>query len=136
MATNIFINLPVADLEASKAFFGKLGFSFNAQFTDETAAAMVIDENIFSMLLTHEKFKQFSPKPIADAKAVSEVLIAISRDSREAVTELFDKAMAAGGTEARPGDDYGFMVSKAFADLDGHIWEVMWMDPSYVQAAE
>ncbi|HWU18600.1 MAG TPA: VOC family protein [Devosia sp.] len=133
MATNIFINLPVADLEASKAFFGKLGFSFNPQFTDETAAAMVIEENIFSMLLTHEKFKQFTPKTIADAKTVSEVLIAISRDSREAVGELFDKAIAAGGTQVRPGDDYGFMVSKAFADLDGHIWEVVWMDPSYVQ---
>ena len=133
MATNIFINLPVADLEASKTFFGMLGFSFNPQFTDETAAAMVIDENIFSMLLTHEKFKQFTPKAIADAKTSSEVLIAISRDSREAVGELFDKAIAAGGTEVRPGDDYGFMVSKAFADLDGHIWEVMWMDPNYVQ---
>lgn len=133
MATNIFINLPVADLEASKTFFGKLGFSFNPQFTDETAAAMVIDENIFSMLLTHEKFKQFTPKAIADAKTSSEVLIAISRDSREAVSELFDKAIAAGGTEVRPGDDYGFMVSKAFADLDGHIWEVVWMDPNYVQ---
>jgi predicted lactoylglutathione lyase len=136
MATNIFINLPVADLEASKAFFGKLGFTFNPQFTDETAAAMVIDENIFSMLLTHEKFKQFTPKAIADAKTVSEVLIAISRDSREAVGELFDKAIAAGGTQVRPGDDYGFMVSKAFADLDGHIWEVVWMDPSAVQAGE
>lgn len=133
MATNIFVNLPVADLEASKAFFGKLGFTFNPQFTDETAAAMVIDENIFSMLLTHEKFRQFTPKAIADARAVSEVLIAISRDSREAVAELFDKAIAAGGSEVRPGDDYGFMVSKAFADLDGHIWEVMWMDPNYVQ---
>lgn len=133
MATNIFINLPVADLEASKAFFGKLGFTFNPQFTDETAAAMVIEENIFSMLLTHEKFKQFTPKTIADAKTVSEVLIAISRDSREAVGDLFDKAIAAGGTQVRPGDDYGFMVSKAFADLDGHIWEVVWMDPSYVQ---
>ena len=133
MATNIFINLPVADLEASKTFFGKLGFSFNPQFTDETAAAMVIDENIFSMLLTHEKFKQFTPKAIADAKTSSEVLIALSRDSREAVGELFDKAIAAGGTEVRPGDDYGFMVSKAFADLDGHIWEVVWMDPNYVQ---
>ena len=136
MATNIFINLPVADLEASKAFFGKLGFTFNPQFTDETAAAMVIDENIFSMLLTHEKFRQFTPKTIADARTTSEVLIAISRDSREAVGELFDKAITAGGTQVRPGDDYGFMMSKAFADLDGHIWEVMWMDPNYVQAGE
>ncbi len=133
MATNIFVNLPVADLEASKTFFGKLGFTFNAQFTDETAAAMVIDENIFSMLLTHEKFAQFTPKTIADARTTSEVLIALSRDSKEAVIELFDKAIAAGATETRPGDDYGFMMSRAFSDLDGHIWEIMWMDPSFVQ---
>ena len=133
MATNIFVNLPVADLPASKAFFEALGFAFNPQFTDETAAAMVIDDNIYSMLLTHEKFRQFTPRAIADAKATSEVLIAISRDSREAVTALFDKAIAAGGKEVRPGDDYGFMMSKAFSDLDGHIWEVMWMDPAHVE---
>lgn len=133
MATNIFINLPVADLEASKAFFGKLGFTFNPQFTDETAAAMVIDTNIFAMLLTHEKFREFTPLPIADAKAATQMLIAISRDSREAVTALFDKAIVAGGRQVRPGDDHGFMMSKAFADLDGHIWEVMWMDPNYVE---
>ena len=133
MATNIFVNLPVRNLDASKAFFGALGFTFNAQFTDETAAAMVIDENIFSMLLTHEKFAQFTSKTIADAHTSSEVLIALSRDSKEAVIALFDKAIAAGATEARPGDDYGFMMSRAFSDLDGHIWEIMWMDPSFVQ---
>ena len=133
MATNIFVNLPVRDLDASKAFFGALGFTFNAQFTDETAAAMVIDTNIFAMLLTHEKFAQFTPKTIADAHTSSEVLIALSRDSKEAVIELFDKAIVAGATEARPGDDYGFMMSRAFSDLDGHIWEIMWMDPSFVQ---
>ena len=135
MATNIFINLPVADLPAARAFYKQLGFSINPQFTDETAAAVVIDDNIFSMLLTHEKFKQFTPKAIADATQVSEVLVAISRDSREAVTELFDKAIAAGGKQVRPGDDYGFMMSKAFSDLDGHIWEVMWMDPAHVMPA-
>ena len=133
MATNIFVNLPVRDLDASKAFFGALGFTFNAQFTDETAAAMVIDTNIFAMLLTHEKFAQFTAKTIADAHTSSEVLIALSRDSKEAVIELFDKAIVAGATEARPGDDYGFMMSRAFSDLDGHIWEIMWMDPSFVQ---
>ncbi|KKC37725.1 hypothetical protein WH87_08395 [Devosia epidermidihirudinis] len=133
MATNIFVNLPVIDLDASKAFFEKLGFAFNPQFTDETAAAMVIDSNIFAMLLTHDKFRQFTPKAIADAKTTSEVLIALSRDSRDAVNDLFDKAIAAGATEARPGDDYGFMMSKAFSDLDGHIWEIMWMDPANVQ---
>ncbi|MDB5536572.1 MAG: Glyoxalase-like domain protein [Devosia sp.] len=133
MATNIFVNLPVRNLEASKTFFGALGFAFNAQFTDETAAAMVIDENIFAMLLTHEKFAQFTPKTIADAHTSSEVLIALSRDSKDAVIALFDKAIAAGATQARPGDDYGFMMSRAFSDLDGHIWEIMWMDPSFVQ---
>ena len=135
MATNIFVNLPVAHLDASKAFFGKLGFAFNPQFTDDTAAAMVIEENIFAMLLTHEKFAQFTPKTIADARTTSEVLIALSRDSKEGVAELFDKAIAAGGLEVRPADDYGFMVSRAFSDLDGHIWEIMWMDPSYVQGS-
>jgi predicted lactoylglutathione lyase len=133
MATNIFVNLPVRDLDASKAFFAKLGFTFNAQFTDDTAAAMVIDTNIFSMLLTHEKFAQFTSKTIADAHTSSEVLIALSRDSKDAVIALFDKAIAAGATQARPGDDYGFMMSRAFSDLDGHIWEIMWMDPSFVQ---
>jgi hypothetical protein len=133
MATGIFVNLPVADLGVSKAFFEKLGFSFNPQFTDHTAAAMVIEENIYAMLLTHEKFRQFTPRAIADAKSTTEVLIALSRDSREAVAELFDKAIAAGGAEARPGDDYGFMTSKAFCDPDGHIWEVFWMDPNHVQ---
>jgi uncharacterized protein len=135
MATNIFVNLPVANLDASKAFFGKLGFAFNPQFTDETAAAMVIEENIFAMLLTHEKFAQFTPKTIADARTTSEVLIALSRDSKDGVHEMFDKAIAAGGLEVRPADDYGFMVSRAFSDLDGHIWEIMWMDPSYVQGS-
>ena len=135
MATNIFVNLPVANLDASKAFFGTLGFAFNPQFTDETAAAMVIEENIFAMLLTHEKFAQFTPKTIADARTTSEVLIALSRDSKDAVNDFFNKAIAAGGLEVRPADDYGFMVSRAFSDLDGHIWEIMWMDPSYVQGS-
>jgi predicted lactoylglutathione lyase len=133
MPTNIFVNLPVADLDAAKVFFGKLGFTFNAQFTDETAAAMVISDTIYAMLLTHEKFKAFTPKAIADARTSSEVLIAISRDSREAVHTMVDAALAAGATEARPADDYGFMMSRAFNDLDGHIWEIMWMDPAAVQ---
>ena len=135
MTTKIFVNLPVANLGASKAFFGKLGFAFNPQFTDETAAAMVIEENIFGMLLTHEKFAQFTPKTIADARTSSEVLIALSRDSKDTVKDLSDKAIAAGGLEVRPADDYGFMVSRAFSDLDGHIWEIVWMDPSYVQGS-
>ena len=135
MATSIFVNLPVADLPASRAFFGALGFSFNAQFSDDTAACMVIDETIFAMLLTHDKFKQFTSKAIVDAKTSTEVLVALSRDSKEAVVEIFDKAIAAGAAEARPGEDYGFMMSRAFADLDGHIWEWVWMDPGHVMPA-
>jgi predicted lactoylglutathione lyase len=134
MATNIFVNLPVRDLDAAKAFFGRLGFTFNAQFTDETAAAMVISDTIYSMLLTHEKYAQFTAKAIADARATSEVLIALSRESRAEVDQLVDKALAAGATEPRPATDYGFMYSRSFDDLDGHTWEIVWMDPANVQA--
>lgn len=133
MATNIFVNLPVRNLEASKVFFARLGFGFNAQFTDETAAAMVISDTIFAMLLTHAKFAEFTPKAIADATRVSEVLIALSRDSRAEVDIMVDAALAAGGNQPRPAQDLGFMYSRAFNDLDGHIWEIMWMDPSFVQ---
>ncbi|WDR01819.1 VOC family protein [Devosia algicola] len=132
MTTSIFVNLPVHDLEQAKAFFGKLGWSFNPDFTDETAACMVISETIFVMLLTHEKFGDFTPRPIADAHKVSEVLIALNRDSRAEVDGFVDKAIAAGGTEPRPLQDLGFMYSRAFADLDGHIWEIIWMDPAAI----
>ncbi len=133
MTTSIFVNLPVADLPASKAFFTSLGFSFNAQFTDETAAALVIDDSIYFMLLTKPKFSEFITLPIADAKQATQALYAISRDSKLEVDEIMTAALAAGGTEPRPVQDLGFMYSRAFADLDGHIWEFLWMDPTYVQ---
>ncbi len=133
MSTSIFVNIPVANLDAAKGFFGKLGFSFNAQFTDETAACMVIDETIFFMLLTKPKFAEFTTLPIADAKLGTQALYGISRDSRAAVDQVADAALAAGGTEPRPFQDHGFMYSRAIADLDGHIWEFIWMDPSFVQ---
>jgi uncharacterized protein len=133
MATKIFVNLPVRDLEASKAFFGRLGFTFNAQFTDSTAACMVISDDIYVMLLTHEKFREFTSKPIADATRVTEVLTCLSRDSRQGVDEMTDAALAAGGTEARPKMDLGFMYHRSFQDLDGHIWEIVWMDPGQLQ---
>ena len=133
MSTSIFVNIPVADLEAAKTFFGKLGFGFNAQFTDETAACMVIDETIFFMLLTKPKFAEFTSLPIADAKLGTQALYGISRDSRAAVDKVAEAALAAGGTEPRPFQDHGFMYSRAIADLDGHIWEFIWMDPSFVQ---
>jgi uncharacterized protein len=133
METKIFVNLPVKDLEESKKFFTKLGFSFNQQFTDETAACMVIADDIYSMLLTHEKFKEFTKKGIADASKSTEVLVTLTAESREKVNELVDKAIAAGGTEARDPHDYGTMFGRSFNDLDGHIWEVFWMDPAMIK---
>jgi predicted lactoylglutathione lyase len=124
----IFVNLPVADLPAAMAFYEAIGATNNPQFTDETAACMVFSETIHVMLLTHDKFTQFTPKRIADAHETSEVLIAISTDSREAVDEIADKAIASGGRAARPTEDHGWMYCRPFEDLDGHIWEPMWMD--------
>ena len=135
MSKLIFVNLAVADLPAAKAFYEAIGFTNNPQFTDETAACMVLTETIHVMLLTHEKFAQFTPKAIADARQVSEVLICISEDSREGVDAIAGKALAAGGREARDPQDYGFMYGRSFEDLDGHIWEPMWMDLEAASAA-
>lgn len=135
MSTKIFVNLPVKNLDKSKAFFAALGYTFNAQFTDETAASMVISDDIYAMLLTEAKFREFTPsgKTIADAAKTTEVLIALSADSKDNVNGLVDKALKAGATEARPTEDHGFMFGRSFQDLDGHIWEIFWMDPSFVQ---
>lgn len=133
MATNIFINLPVKDLKASVAFFTKLGYAFNAQFTDENATCMIISDTIYAMLITHNRFKDFTKKAIADATKTTEVLICLSAESKEKVHEMADKALAAGGKEAGDLQDHGFMISRSFEDPDGHIWEVMWMDPNFVQ---
>lgn len=134
MVNDIFVNVPVKDLAKSKEFFEKLGFSFNKQFTDETAAALVLGNNIHAMLLTHEKFAQFTTKEIVDAHKATEVLIAIGVGSRAAVDDIADKAIAAGGKAFRKPDDYGFMYSRSIEDLDGHVWEVVYMDPNHVQA--
>jgi hypothetical protein len=128
MSRLIFVNLPVADLARSIAFYEAIGATRNPMFSDDTAACMVVSDVIHVMILTHDKFRQFTPRPIADAKAASEVLLCISADSREAVDDLTDKALAAGGGEVRPPQDYGFMYGRAFEDPDGHIWEPMWMD--------
>ena len=133
MSTKIFVNLPVRDLKKSMEFFTHLGYSFNRQFTDDTAACMVISEDIYAMLLTREKFREFTPKEICDATVVTEVLICLSCESRARVDEVIGKAVAAGGTTFMPAMDHGFMYGHAFQDLDGHIWEHMWMDPSAVQ---
>ena len=134
MASKIFLNLPVRDLEISKSFFARLGYRFNAQFTDEKAAAMVISEDIYAMLLTEPFFQSFIPnRQIADARTSTEVLICLSADSREDVDALVNKALDAGGSSPRPAQDHGFMYERSFADPDGHIWEIMWMDPAFVQ---
>ena len=135
MTTKIFVNLPVEDLEKSKAFFAKLGYRFNPQFTDETAACMVITDDIYTMLLTKAKFKEFTRKAIADATQTTEVLTCLSVDSKTKVDEMFDAALEAGATEARDPMDYGFMYGRSFNDLDGHIWEIIWMDPQALQQA-
>ena len=133
MAQKIFVNLPVRDLQKSMAFFRALGYDFNPQFADETAACMVISEDIYTMLLTHAKFQEFTTKAIGDAHQSSEVLVCLSCDSRQAVDDFMHKALAAGGSTCRPPQDYGFMYGQSFHDLDGHIWEFIWMDPSFVQ---
>lgn len=136
MSKLIFVNLPVADLPAARAFYEAIGATNDPRFTDDTAACMVLSETIHVMLLTHDKFSQFTPKPVADAHATSEVLICISADSREAVDDITEKAIAAGGREARDRQDYGFMYGRSFEDLDGHIWEPMWMDVEAFSAAQ
>ena len=132
MSTKIFVNLPVQDLQKSIDFFTKVGYSFNPQFTDENATCMIISEDIYAMLLTHSHFKQFTSREIIDATKSVETLIALSCDSREEVDALVDRALEAGGTEAGK-QDHGFMYNRSYADLDGHVWEILWMDPAAVQ---
>ena len=133
MPTQIFVNLPVKNLSKSVAFFTHLGYQFNAQFTDENATCMIINESIYVMLLVESRFKDFTPKAICDTSKATEVLIALSCDSREAVSEMVQKALAAGGTTFAEPKDHGFMYQHGYQDLDGHQWEVFWMDPSFVQ---
>ena len=134
MATKIFVNLPVGNLARSKTFFEHLGFRFNPQFTDDTAACMVVSGDIYVMLLTEAKFREFTPKAICDAKKATEVLVALSLDSREQVGDMVRKAVAAGGTTYAQPKDHGFMLQHGFQDPDGHIWELVHMDPAAVQA--
>ncbi|MGW4540152.1 VOC family protein [Streptomyces chartreusis] len=129
----IFVNLPVNDLDASKKFFTGLGYSINAQFSDENAASVVISDTIVAMLLTKPFYSTFTKKEIADATTTSEVLICLSAENRDKVDELVEKAVAAGGTASDKVQDMGFMYGRAFDDLDGHTWEVVWMDPSAVE---
>lgn len=132
MSTRIFINLPVADLPRSLAFFRALGFSLNPRFTDDTAACIVISEHIHVMVLIHPKFKEFTPKSICDTSKSIEVLNCLSCDSKDEVDDLVRKAVAAGGSTYAEPKDYGFMYQHSFADPDGHCWELVYMAPGAV----
>ncbi len=126
----LYVQLPVADVERSKAFFAKLGFSFNPAFGDESSACMLVGEHAFVMLLSREKFAEFSKLPIADPTTHALALYCFSASSRDEVDAVSAAALAAGGTEADDAEDLGFMYSRSFFDLDGHGWQVMWMDPA------
>jgi uncharacterized protein len=130
MSRQIYVNLPIKNMERSKAFFGALGFSFNPQFTNEQGACMVITNTIYVMLLVEPFFQTFTKKQIADAGKTTEVLICLSCASRAEVDELVRKAIAAGASTPNAPQDHGFMYGHGFQDLDGHIWELMYMDPN------
>jgi uncharacterized protein len=136
VGTKIFVNLPVKNLGRSVEFFTKLGFKFDPQFTDQTATCMIVADDIFVMLLTEAKFKLFTPKKICDATQSTEVLICLSCESRGKVDEMVNCAVAAGGTTYNEPHDHGFMYGHGFQDLDGHIWELMFMAPGAMSQAE
>lgn len=133
MSKLIFVNLPVTDLDRSIAFYKAVGATQNMQFSDETAACMVVSETIHVMLLTHDKYRQFTSKEIPDAHTVAQVLICVSETDRESVDASVAKATEAGGVaDPTPTQDFGFMYGRSYEDPDGHIWEVMWMDPAAI----
>lgn len=128
MTTKMFVNLPVKNLDRSVKFFTALGFKFNPQFTDEKATCMIVSEESFVMLLVDSYFKTFTPKPVSDARKSTEVLICLSADSRKAVDDMVGKAITGGASTPAPAKDLGFMYQHGFEDLDGHLWEVAYMN--------
>lgn len=135
MAKQIFVNLPVKDLKRSVDFFTALGFTFNPQFTDENATCMIIGDNIYAMLLVEKYFKTFIKKDVSDASKTTEVLTALSVESRDKVDEIVNKALASGGSPNLDTQDHGWMYSRSFQDPDGHIWEILFMDESQIPAS-
>lgn len=129
---NLFVNLPVADVARTRAFFAGLGFAFNPQFSDAKALCMVVNAHVSCMLLERSFFQGFTPLPVADARAATQVLLALEVESRAEVDAFVERAVALGATTPRPARDLGFMVQHGFDDLDGHAWEVFWMDPAAV----
>ncbi|MBL8016920.1 MAG: hypothetical protein JNK43_06595 [Ignavibacteria bacterium] len=135
-AQKIFLNLAVKDLQKSKEFFKSLGYNIEESITDDTAACVVISEDIYLMLLTEKKFLEFTPKQISDSTKTTEVMTCLSAESREKVDELVDKAIAAGAVENTRTQQFPTMYYRSFSDLDGHIWEIMWMDPSVMNSSK
>ncbi|MEZ0172487.1 VOC family protein [Microvirga sp. TS319] len=135
MATKIYVNLPVKDLQRSVRFFETMGFGFNAQLSDETAACMAISDDIFAMLLTEAKFREVARRPVADTSRMTEVLTSLAVESRKRVNQLVERALAQGGREMREPEDHGFMFGRSFSDLDGHIWEIVYMDQDAMERA-
>ena len=134
MSTQIFVNLPVRDLQASKAFFNALGYATNPTFTNDDAACIVVSDTIYVMLLTEPFFQGFTRKTIGDARTHTEVILCLSAETRAGVDALADKALAAGGRETLEAKDYGFLYQRSFQDLDGHQWEVVHMDEGAMPA--
>ena len=128
MTRQIFVNLPIQDMERSQAFFKSLGFSFNPQFTNDKGACMVVSDSIYVMLLVEPFFQTFTKKPVADATKACEVIICLSCENRAEVDQFVARALAAGGTAPNPAQDHAFMYGHGFTDLDGHVWELAYMD--------
>lgn len=128
MSRLLFLNLPVADLPASRTFFDALGFGFDERFSDDQAACMVVSDQAYVMLLERDRFGDFVTKPVADAHQATALTVAVSAESREGVDAFAESALAAGAAPAKDPQEYGFMYQRSFHDLDGHLWEVMWMD--------
>jgi predicted lactoylglutathione lyase len=133
MSRLLFLNLPVTDLAASREFFAELGFEFNEKFCDDGALCMIVSDQAYVMLLRRDRFAEFVTKPVADATEATALTVAISAEDREAVDAFAETALAAGASAAKDPQDYGFMYQRSFHDLDGHLWEVAWMDPVAVE---
>ena len=133
LATKIFVNLPVKDLNRTVEFFTKLGFTFNPQFTDENATCMIIGEDIYVMLLVERFFKTFTKKEVCDVAKDAEVIVALSAESREKVDQIMNRVLEAGGKESRDPQDHGWMYGRSFQDIDGHLWEIIYMNETALQ---
>jgi predicted lactoylglutathione lyase len=132
MSRKVFVNLPVKDLDRAVTFFEQLGFEFDPRFTDESATCMIISDQAYAMLLVEDRFRDFTPKALCDAAGQTEAIVALTAGSREEVDDLYHRALAGGAKPAADTQDLGFMYGRSFQDVDGHLWEFFWMDPSAV----